>query len=142
MAKLLPYLERLVEDEYVQEQLRSGAGALLHAYQRAARKPAQAPQDKKLYGNLRRAAASIRNSAMALGHAPEPPPKHRGRNALIIGLGIGATVAMGKWAQKQRDAASSGPPTSSGAGVEVTTAPAQPESTIVASHDTATGTPS
>jgi len=139
-AKLtLPYLERLVEDEYVQDQLRNGASALLHAYQRAVRQPTQAPQDKKLYGNLRRAATSIRNATMALRHAPEPPPKHRGRNLLIIGLSIGATVALGKWAQKQRDADPSSTPTSSGAGADVASASVQPEPTTNVSSDTATG---
>jgi hypothetical protein len=98
----LPYFQRLLEDEYVQEQLRGAAAGLRDAYDRAARQRAQATEDKKLYGSLRHAATSIRNAAGALKRAPEPPPKHRARNMLIVALAVGATVLMAKLAQKQK----------------------------------------
>jgi hypothetical protein len=103
----LPYLQRLLEDQYVQEQIGNAAAAARNAYGRAARKRAQATEDKKLYASLRHAATSARNAAVALRRAPEPPPKHHVRNLLIIAVAIAATVGMTKLAQKQIDAAKS-----------------------------------
>lgn len=97
---LLAHLQRLLEDEYVQEQLVEAVSGLRGAYARAARKRAQAAEDKKLYGSLRRAAISARNAVIAL-REPEPPPPRRGRNLLILGLAIGAAVAITKTAQKR-----------------------------------------
>jgi hypothetical protein len=135
----LPYLQRLLEDDYVQEQLLDAAAGLRTAYGRAAYKRAQAAEDKKLYSSLRRAATSIRNAAIALRQAPEPPPKHRGRNILIIAFAVGATIAMTKWAQQRPEAAWSetpaapaSPPPSEPAGA-VTGAPAKPAPTTVVS---------
>jgi hypothetical protein len=87
---VMPYLRRALEDEYVQGQLREAGVGLRQAYQRAASKRAQATEDRKLYGSLRRAATSTRNAVIALR---EPPPKHRGRKLVIIGLaGSGAAL--------------------------------------------------
>jgi hypothetical protein len=114
----LPYLQRLLEDQYVQEQISDAAVAARNAYSRAARKRAQATEDKKLYTSLRHAATSVRNAAVALRRAPEPPPKHHVRNFLIIAVAIAATVGMTKLAQKQINAARSniGPSTVDGNG--------------------------
>jgi hypothetical protein len=83
----LPHVQRLLEDEYVQEQIRNAATGLRNAYGRAARKRAQATEDKKLYGSLRHAATSIRNATIALqrpraaSQAPRPEhPHHRARD--------------------------------------------------------------
>jgi hypothetical protein len=98
---VVPYLQRLLEDEYLQEQIVEAVSGLRSAYGRAARKRAQAAEDKKLYGSLRRAATSVRNAVIAL-REPEPPPSRRGRNALVLALAIGAAAAITKAAQKQR----------------------------------------
>jgi ferric-dicitrate binding protein FerR (iron transport regulator) len=89
----LPYVRRLLEDEYVQDQLREATIGLRNAYGRAAQKRTQAPDDKKLYGSLRRAATSIRNATVAL-RQPEPPPKRRGRKLLIIAATAGAAAML------------------------------------------------
>ena len=102
----LPYLQRLLEDEYVQQQLRDAVTGLRDAYGRAARERAQAADDRKLYRNLRRAATSIRNATTAL--RPEPAPKRRGRKLLIVGL-AGSGAAM--LARFGRSRAQISPPT-------------------------------
>ena len=84
----LPYLQRLLEDEFVQEQLRNAALGLRGAYGRARTKRSQATDDKVLYRNLRKAATSVRNTASALRH-PEPPPKRRLRKVAGVALAIG-----------------------------------------------------
>lgn len=83
----LPYIQRVLEDEFVQEQLRNAAGGMRAAYLRARKQRSQAADDKTLYRNLRHAASSIRN-ATAL-QRPEPP-KRRARKAAAIGVAIGA----------------------------------------------------
>jgi L-lactate utilization protein LutB len=98
------YLERLLEDEYVQDQLRSAIAGLRDTYRRAARQRAEATEDRQLYKNLRRAATSIRNAAIAL-RQPEPAPKRRGRKLLIITLAAGATAILTKLVQKRQSAA-------------------------------------
>lgn len=97
----LPYLQRLIEDEFVQEQLRNAAGGVRAAYVRARRQRSQAADDKALYRNLRQAARSIRNATIAL-RRPEPPPKRRMRNATVIALAIGGTVWLTIKLQKQQ----------------------------------------
>jgi ferric-dicitrate binding protein FerR (iron transport regulator) len=79
----LPYLQRLLEDEYVQEQVREAVVGLRNAYGRAARKRTQA------------AATSIRNATMAL-RKPEPPPKRRARKLLITAAAAGAAAMLAR----------------------------------------------
>jgi hypothetical protein len=103
----LPYVQRLVEDEYVQEQLRTAAVRLRDVYRRAARQRGKAAEDKKLYGNLRQAATSIRNATTALQRR-KPEPKRRGRKVLAIALvGAGAAALMsGRGREKLKGALS------------------------------------
>jgi hypothetical protein len=113
----LPYVQRLIEDQYVQEQLRDAATGLHAAYTRAALKRAQATDDKQLYASLRRAATSMRNAAMAL-RRQEPPPKHRVRNVSVIAFAVGLTVMLTRFAQKQTSDASPQPVSPVGDGNE------------------------
>jgi hypothetical protein len=83
------YIERLLEDEYVQEQLRNAAVGLRQAYQRTQSKGGRAAEDKKVYDNLRHAATSMRRAATSL-HRPKPQPKKR-----PIGKLAAAAVAVG-----------------------------------------------
>lgn len=95
------YVRQLVEDEYVQDQLRNAAAGLRDVYERTRRQRAQATEDKRLYANLRRAATSIRNAATALRKAPEPEPKqrHLGRVVVIVAV-VGGTVWLTRKMQK------------------------------------------
>jgi ferric-dicitrate binding protein FerR (iron transport regulator) len=97
----LARLQYLVQDEYVQEQLREAAGELRGAYSRVAAKRSKAADDKKLYSNVRRAAASVRNATAAL-RKQEPPPKRRGRKLLVLALTGAGAALLAKWARSQR----------------------------------------
>jgi ferric-dicitrate binding protein FerR (iron transport regulator) len=88
----LPYIQRLLEDEYVQEQLRDAASGLHAAYLRTSKKRAQAAEDKRLYGNLREAATSLRKAMTAL-QRPAPEPKRRMPKLAILAL-IGGGGAL------------------------------------------------
>jgi len=83
-------LTRLVEDEQVQRQLRTGALRLREAYTRASRRPAsKAVGDKKVYSKLQEAGAAFSTAGRRLRRKPEPE-KHTGRR-----LAIGAALAGG-----------------------------------------------
>lgn len=112
-----PYARRLLEDEYVQEQLRHAAAGLRIAYERARRQGGQATEDKRLYSGLQEAATSIREAILAL-QRPKPEPR-RGRSGKIMVLvfAIGGTVWLTAKLQKQQSDASS-VPTVSPTGVE------------------------
>jgi ferric-dicitrate binding protein FerR (iron transport regulator) len=92
----LPYVQRLLEDEYVQEQLRNAAGGFRTAYERVRSRRGKAAEDKRLYDSVREAATSIRRATTAL-QRPKPKPKRRlgkvGAAALAAG---GAAVAITK----------------------------------------------
>jgi ferric-dicitrate binding protein FerR (iron transport regulator) len=85
----LPYLQRLLEDQAVHDQLRNAAGGVREAYSRARARGDKAVDDKRLYGNLRQAAVSVRDAALAV-QGPKPRSKRRVRKAAKIGLAVGA----------------------------------------------------
>jgi hypothetical protein len=94
-----PYVRRLLEDEYIHDQLSDAAARLRKAYDRAERKKkgAKAAEDKKLYAHVRGAAGSLRSAALALQRKP-PEPKRRGRKVLVVGSLVGGVVLLAKWA--------------------------------------------
>jgi hypothetical protein len=86
-----PYVQRLVEDEYVHDQLMNAAARLREAYDRASSKKAKAADDKRFYNHVREAAGSLRNAANAIQR--KPPPRKRGRKVLIVAGAAGAAAA-------------------------------------------------
>jgi ferric-dicitrate binding protein FerR (iron transport regulator) len=128
----LPYARRLLEDEYVQEQLRNAAGGLRAAYDRARKQRAQAPEDKRLYGHVREAATSIRNAATAL-QRPKPKPKRRLRKVAVLAGAVGACALLTMKLQKQQKPAAqaypaAGPETTNVGGDASTHVPAPGQS--------------
>ena len=110
------YVQRLFEDEYIQGQLRDAASGIRSAYGRVRKRPAEAAEDKKVYGSVRQAAISIRKALVALRRPePEPEPKHRFRGLLIALAVVGASV----WVISKRGStpAPAGPSTTDAAGV-------------------------
>jgi hypothetical protein len=99
-ANATVYLQRLVEDDYVHEQITEAVSRLHKAYRRAERKKgAKAAEDKKLYAHVRAAAGSIRRALVALQRKPPPKPKRIGRKLLVgAAVGAGAVVAARKLA--------------------------------------------
>jgi ferric-dicitrate binding protein FerR (iron transport regulator) len=110
------YARRLLEDEYVQEQLRKAAGGLRAAYDRARKERAQAAEDKRLYGHVREAVTSIRNAAIAL-QRPKPKPKRRLGRVAVLACAVGGCVLLTKKLQEQQEPAAQAYPA---AGAETT----------------------
>jgi hypothetical protein len=100
----VPYIRRVLEDDYVQEQLRGAATGMRAVYSRVSRQGGQAAEDKRLYGSLRQAATSIRKATIAL-QRPKPEPKRRVRKvATAAAAGGGALLVF-----KRRKADRGGP---------------------------------
>jgi ferric-dicitrate binding protein FerR (iron transport regulator) len=102
----LPYARRLLEDEYVQEQLRSAAVALRTAYGRARAERADATEDKRLYGHVREAAISLRKATTALQRPKPAPRKRRFRKAATLAFALGGSAWLTGKLQSQQGAAS------------------------------------
>jgi hypothetical protein len=106
--KAAPYVRRTLQDERVHRHLSDAAEGLRKAYSRAARQPgAKAVEDKKLYGHVRAAAASLR-AALGIVAEPEPePPKRRKRKllTLLVILGSAGFVAKKVAARRGGDGA-------------------------------------
>jgi hypothetical protein len=94
-------LRRLLEDDYVHEQIGEASAGVRGAYRRARRlPPEQAVADKALYDRLRRAATGATNAARGALAKPEPEKPKRGSKLLAL-IVLGATVAVVVWASKR-----------------------------------------
>jgi hypothetical protein len=93
-ARSHPYVERLIEDEDLRDNLRDAYGAARHAYDRISKngKPAQRlMDDKKVQRDLRNAAESLREASDQL----RGKRRRKGRFGRILLLGvIGAGIAL------------------------------------------------
>ena len=89
----LPYLRALADDEYVQQQIRSGLDGLASASRRIARKRGKAAEDKKLYDNLRQAATAVRNASGALQRR-KTKPKRQGRKIIAVAAMAGGIAVL------------------------------------------------
>jgi hypothetical protein len=101
ITKANPYIQRLIEDAELRENVRTALDSGKSAMNRLTN--AKAPQkalldDKKLQNELRSAAEAVRNAATALNDAPKhskPKKKRRlGRKLLIVLVGAGAALAL------------------------------------------------
>lgn len=99
----LPYIQRMIEDDYVQEQLRSAAASARAAWTRTRKQGTQAAGDKRVKRNLAQAVGALRKATQAL-RPPEPEPKHRVRKLAVLTLAVGATVLVTAKLQKQDSA--------------------------------------
>jgi hypothetical protein len=108
-ARFGPYAQELLENAYVQENLRDGADKLRAAYRRARKPRVEPTRDEKLRGQVRSAAQSITEAGRALRSGRRKPERRWGRRvAVIIGLAVaGAGVAV--WANQRLGDESSSP---------------------------------
>jgi hypothetical protein len=91
MARMGPYLERLVENGYAQDNLRDATANLRAAYERASKRRVKAARDEKIRRQLRNAAQLLGEATKALTADRTRSKGRRGRRLLIV-LGI---VALG-----------------------------------------------
>jgi hypothetical protein len=93
-----PYVERLLEDSDLQQDLRELATALRGTYGRAEKKrkkPSRLAGDRKFKQNAQRAGESLRDAAMRF--RGEPPKKsHRLRKLVVAAIVVGAAVYAGR----------------------------------------------
>jgi hypothetical protein len=86
----IPYLQRLIGDEQVQQQLRLAGTRLHEVYRRASKDRGKAAEDKKVYDKVREAVTSLRK---VIGAVEEPPKKQRRPARAILLLGLAAAGA-------------------------------------------------
>jgi len=100
ITKANPYLQRLIEDSDLRDNVRRAIDSTKSAYDRLI--SSKAPQkavldDKKLQGDISNAAQAVRDAALALIDAPKHKAKKKGkrlgRKLLVLLLGGGAAVA-------------------------------------------------
>jgi hypothetical protein len=102
-ARKNPYLQRLVEDEDLRNNLRDAYESARHAYARMnhGKKPTkQLMDDKKLHKDLKNAADSLREATDALRQGPKRS-KRRGRKLMVLVVGAGAALALSEGLRKQ-----------------------------------------
>jgi hypothetical protein len=99
ITKANPYLQRLIEDSELRDNVRTALDSGKNAVNRLT--SAKAPQkalieDKKLQHELRSAAEAVRDAAMALSDAPKhsKPKKKSGFGRKLLLLMVGVVIAL------------------------------------------------
>jgi hypothetical protein len=97
LGRIAPYVERIVGNEYLHENVRVAGVNLRAAYERASsRKAAKAAEDKKLYARIRRAAIAAREAAAALTTGRRKPKRRFPKRVALVavaGAGVAAAAA-------------------------------------------------
>ena len=89
------YAERLLDNEYVQENLTQAVDSLRAAYRRASKRRAGPTRDKKLRRHLRQTALSIREATSALKTGRRKPKPRWGRRLVVVlAVGTGGAAAL------------------------------------------------
>ena len=94
-ARSNPYVQRLIEDEDLRDNVREAFESIRHAYKRMSngKPPAKVlMQDKKVQRDLREASASLREASEQL-RGKRRRKKHRLRRFLFLAI-IGTAIAM------------------------------------------------
>ena len=102
-ARSNPYVQRLVEDDELRENLRTAFESARKAYSRMAngKRPAKTlMDDKKLHKELRETADSLREAADSLRGGKRRKRK-RGRGLLLLFVGAGLALALSEGLRKK-----------------------------------------
>src|SRR4051812_13706114 len=103
-ARSNPYVQRVVEDEELRDNLRTAYESAKKAYQRMSngKGPAKAIlDDKKTQKELREAASSLKDAADSLRGAKRKRKGGFGRKLLILGIGAGLALALSEGLRKK-----------------------------------------
>ena len=98
IAKANPYIQRLIEDADLRDNVRKAIESTKNVYERLSngKAPARALfEDKKVQAELRHTAEAIRDAASALSEAPKKRARKGltfGRKVMILGLGAGLAL--------------------------------------------------
>ena len=99
-AKDNPYVQRIVNDDELRDNVRVAFEAAKSAYERlsSGKAPTKAlMDDKKLHKDLKQAAEALRDAGGSLREAPKRKKKRSGgfgRKLLLLVIGAGAAVAL------------------------------------------------
>jgi hypothetical protein len=86
------YAQRLLENQYAQEQLGQAVESLRAASRRASKRRVQPARDEKLRRHLRQAVESLGEAGQALRSGRRRPKRRLGRRLLVV-VGLGAAGA-------------------------------------------------
>jgi hypothetical protein len=100
-AKDNAYVQRLIEDDDLRENLRTAYESARKAYGRMSngKGPQAALNDKKTQKQLREAATSLKDAAETLRSSGRP--KRRGRGLLFLVVGVGLAFALSEGLRKK-----------------------------------------
>jgi hypothetical protein len=100
-AKDNAYVQRLLEDEELRENLRAAYESARKAYGRMSngKGPQAALNDKKTQKQLREAATSLKDAAESLRSVRKP--KRRGRGLIVLLVGAGLALALSEGLRKK-----------------------------------------
>ena len=100
-AKDNAYVQRLIEDDDLRENLRTAYDSARKAYERMSngKGPSAALNDKKTQKQLREAATSLKEAADSLKSAKKK--KRRGRGLFILLVGAGLALALSEGLRKK-----------------------------------------
>jgi adenylosuccinate synthase len=100
-AKDNAYVQRLIEDEDLRENLRTAYESARKAYGRMSngKGPQAALNDKKTQKQLREAATNLKEAADTLRNTRKP--KRRGRGLLFLIVGVGLAFALSEGLRKK-----------------------------------------
>jgi hypothetical protein len=89
------YAQRLLDNEYVQDNLAQAVESLRAAYRRASKRRVEPTRDQKLRRQVRQAALSLTEAASALKAGRQKPKRRRGRRLIVVlALGVGGAAAL------------------------------------------------
>lgn len=89
------YGQRLLNNDYVQENLSRAVESLRAAYHRASKRRVEPTRDEKLRRQVREAARSFAEAASALKADRHKPKRKRGRRLIVVmALGAGGAAAL------------------------------------------------
>ena len=96
-SRLGPYVERLLQNAYVQDNLLDAVGNLREAYERAQKRRVEPARDEKIRRQLRQSALSLQKAGEALKSGRQRPTKSRAKRMLILAslgaVGVAAALA-------------------------------------------------
>jgi hypothetical protein len=102
-ARNNPYVQRIVEDDELRENIREALALTRKAYARLSngKAPTKAlMEDKKLQKELREAAVSLREVGISLRDGPKRK-RRLGRKLLVLAIGAGLALALSEGLRKK-----------------------------------------
>ena len=96
-SRLGPYVERLLQNAYVQDNLLDAMENLREAYERAQKRRVEPARDEKIRRQLHQSALSLQKAGEALKSGRQKPKKRRAKQTLALAslgaVGVAAALA-------------------------------------------------